>query len=243
MRLVLLYPPLLIALAAASGAAAANDFVVYSPSLVQGQNELETRAFYFQDGNGSKDDGEYEYNIAAGHTFTSWWKSEVYFVNVKRDTAAGETPKFDHYEFEQTFQLAPVGKYFVTPGFLLSYEPSTRSNTPDTVEYGPLFERQDGRFTQRLNLIWEREVGGGASGKPAFRNTYSLSYRWRPTLQPAMEVYLRYSDNNYHLGPMIYGELNTPYGGEIEYKVGAVFGVNRDTPNATWIARFEYEFF
>lgn len=230
----------LICIAALPLAAHANDYVIYSPQVVRGQNEVEARGFYYQDGNPALD-GRSEYDVSAAHSFTSWWKGEIYFIKGVRDPGAGNT--LVGYEFENTFQLAPQGKYFVTPGFLFSYEASTVSGAPDTVEFGPLVERTDGRVIQRLNLIWEREIGGGASGKPGFRTTYSAGYRYTALLQPTLEVYLRPTDDSYQAGPVLYGELYTGNGGEIEYNFGAVFGTNRTAPDTTWIARFEYEFF
>lgn len=219
---------------------AGNDYVIYSPRVVQGQSEVEARGFYNQDGNPAQD-GKSEYDLSAAHSFTSWWKAEIYFIKNARDPGAGG--HLSGYEFENTFQLASPGKYFVTPGFLFSYEAQTQTGVPNEIEYGPLFERQDGRVTQRLNLIFEREVGGGASGKTEFRTAYSLSYRYTARLQPALEVYLRPDDDSYQLGPVLYGELYTHGGSEIGYNLGAVFGANRAAPNVTWIARFEYEFF
>lgn len=220
--------------------AMANDFVIYSPKVAAGQNEFEARGFYYQDGNPGTD-GEFGYNVSAAHAFTSWWKPEIYFLNGEHEP--GGVTRLEGFEFENTFQLAPVGRFFVTPGFLFAYEASTVAGAPDKAEFGPLFERQDGRFIQRLNLIWEREIGGGASGKPGFRTTYSLTYRWRLPLQPTLEAYLRPSDDSYQVGPMVYGELYTSGGVEIEYQLGAVIGTNRAAPDTTWIGRFEYEFF
>lgn len=220
--------------------AQANDYVVYSPQVVQGQNEVETRAFYYQDGNPTLD-GESEYDVSVAHGFTSWWKGEIYFLKGKREPGNGN--KLQGYEFENTFQLAPQGEFFVTPGFLFSYEAQTQTGVPNEVEFGPLFERKDGRFTQKLNLIWEHQVGGGASGKPEFRTAYSLAWRYTAPLQPSLEVYLRPSDDAYQMGPVLDGEIYTGTGGELEYAFGAVFGMNRAAPNTTWIARLEYEFF
>lgn len=231
---------LLICAGALPLAAQANDYVVYSPDVVKGQSEVEARGYYYQ-GNNSALDGGSEYDFSAAHSFTSWWKAEIYFIRGKRE--AGGSNKLEGYEFENTFQLAPQGKFFVTPGFLFAYEANTQTGSPNAVEFGPLFERRDGRFTQRLNLIWEREVGGGASGKPEFRTAYSLGYRYTLPLQPSLEVYLRPSDDAYQLGPVLNGELYTSPGGEFEYALGAVFGANRAAPDVTWIARLEYEFF
>lgn len=240
MRHLRLKTILLLHVAALPLSAYANDYVIYSPRVVQGQNEIEARGFYYQDGNPALD-GQSEYDISAAHSFTGWWKGEIYFLKGARDPSAGS--KLVGYEFENTFQLAAEGKYLVTPGFLFSYEANTATGAPDTIEFGPLLERTDGRVTQRLNLIWEREIGGGASGKTGFRTTYSAGYRYTALLQPTLEVYLRTTDDSYQVGPVLHGELYTGDSGEIEYNLGAVFGTNHAAPDTTWIARFEYEFF
>lgn len=220
--------------------ALANDYVVYTPRVVQGQNEVEMRGFYDQDSSPRRG-GSSEYDLSFAHAFTSWWKPEIYLVRGVRSPGAGNN--LVGYEFENTLQLAPEGEFFVTPGFLLSYEANTRTGKPDNVEFGPLLERQDGRFTERLNLIWEHQVGGGASGKTGFRTAYSLSYRYTALLQPAVEIYLRPTDHSYQAGPLLDGEWKEPSGRELEYNIGAVFGANADAPSVTWLARLEYEFF
>lgn len=239
LRLGILATATLLVLAAPA-TASANDYVVYSPRVVQGQNEVEARGFYDQDSSPSRG-GSSEYDVSFAHAFTSWWKPEIYLLRGVRTPGSGN--HLAGYEFENTFQLAPEGEFPVTPGFLLSYEANTQTGKADVVEFGPLLERQDGRFTQRLNLIWERQVGGGASGKPGFRTAYSLSYRYTALLQPAVEIYLRPTDHSYQAGPLLDGEWTAPTGREIEYNIGAVFGANADAPSVTWLARVEYEFF
>jgi hypothetical protein len=135
-----------------------------------------------------------------------------------------------------------MGEYWIDPGFIVSYEHMKASGQPDTLEFGPLFGKKNGRVDQRLNLIWEKQIGGGASGKYEFRSAYSINYQVTSAFQPGIEAYYRPNDSASHLGPVIRGELRSLTGRELEYSVGVVFGVNSRAPNQTVVTRLEYEF-
>lgn len=231
----------ILALLAGAGAARADDFVVYSPKVVAGLNELEWRGFVNADPAPALG-GEYAYQASFAHAFTNWWKPEVYFLGIAHDP--GSAPRFTGFEFENTFQLAPTGEYWADPGLLVSYALDTRGGGHDTIEFGPLFEKQVGRFTHRLNLIWEKQVGAGAAGRYFFRAAYGVDYRLRAALRPGVEVYLRPGDDSYQAGPVLSGEWRLGNAGsEVDYHLGVVLGINRAAPDATFIARLEYDFF
>jgi hypothetical protein len=42
---------------------------------------------------------------------------------------------------------------------------------------------------------------------------------------------------------ILYGELRTDTGSELEYSIGVVYGTNPRAPDKTLLARLEYEFF
>lgn len=217
-----------------------NDYVVYSPYVVQGQSEIELRAATYLDSSVVLNhlNGQV---LSVAHSFTSWWKAEVYlgeYLQIPR-----EPSNLEAYEFENTFQLAPQGEYWADPGFLLSYEFNTHLSEANELEFGPLFEKQSGRFDQRLNLIWEREIGTGAARGYSFRTAYSLSYRISPLFAPGLEAYLQPNSNYYQLGPVVYGEYASGAGNELEYSAGVVFGMNAHAPDMTLMLRLEYEFF
>ncbi|GEP32138.1 hypothetical protein TPL01_32760 [Sulfuriferula plumbiphila] len=220
--------------------ARADDFIVYSPYVTKGQNEIELRGFTYRDGSADTN-GAGGYELAISHAFTSWWKPELYLGRFERNP--GATTHLVGYEFENTFQLASAGEFWADPGFLLSYESNKQHGTPDAVEFGPLFEKRSGRIDQRLNLIWEKQVGTGASGKYALRSAYSVNYRINVKFAPGLEAYYRPGDNAYQIGPFLSGELPATAGSEFEYSAGVVFGVNRGAPDQTFVARLEYEFF
>lgn len=222
-----------------------NDYVVYSPYVVQGQSEIEIRAARYSDSSLVLD-GLNGQVISVAHSFTDWWKTELYlgeYVRLPRQSS-----DLVAYEFENTFQLTPQGEYWADTGFLLSYEFSTHLGQANALEFGPLFEKRIGRFDQRLNLIWEREIGTGAARGYTFRSAYSLSYRVTPLFAPGIEAYFRPSDTSssnkiYQLGPVIYGEYASGTGNELEYSAGVVFGMNARAPDMTFLLRLEYEFF
>lgn len=218
----------------------ADDFVVYSPYVTKGQTELELRGYQMRDGDPSLG-GTRAYELSVSHAFTDWWRPEIYVGEYKREPGEGQQRVGN--EFENVFQLTPQGEYWADAGFLLSYESNVQPGKHNELEFGPLFAKRSGRFEQRLNLIWEKELGSGASRKFEFRSAYSLTYRIRPALAPGFEAYLRPSDNALQLGPVLTGELANAGGSELEYRFGVVFGVNAAAPNQTFLAQVEYEFY
>ncbi len=220
-----------------------NDFIVYSPGVVQGQSEVEVYGFNSQDGRSTLN-GASGYNISVAHTFTSWWKAEAYVGEFNR--APGGSTHPSGYELENTFQLTSPGEYWADLGFLASYAHSKQEGVPSAFEFGPLLEKLSGHIDQRLNLIFGKQVGAGANSSYALRSAYSLGYninKGLATYTPGFEVYLRPNDNAYQIGPVFSGEIRSHGGKELGYSFGAVFGINQGAPAKTLLARLEYEFF
>ncbi|HEX5339682.1 MAG TPA: hypothetical protein VFX47_02235, partial [Gammaproteobacteria bacterium] len=208
--------------------ARAGDYIVYSPYVVSGQSEFEFRGHRFQDSDASVS-GEYSYLVSAAHAFTNWWKPEIYFGEYEHP--AGGRQYLKAREFENTFQLTSAGEYWADVGLLAAYEYKVQDGNSNELEFGPLFEKRSGRYVQRLNLIWEKEIGSGASRNYEFRGAYSLSYQWRQTFAPGIEIYALPHDDAYQLGPVFYGELASARGTEFEYSAGLLAGVNKAAPD------------
>ena len=142
--------------------------------------------------------------------------------------------------------MTTPGEYWVDVGFIASYAYNKQPGLANSIEFGPLFEKLSGHIDQRLNLIWQRPIGSGDSGSNEFRSSYSISYNMdynKATFSPGIEAYYRPSDNANQLGPVLYGELRTDTGSELEYSIGDVFGLSQSAPKHTLLARIEYEFF
>jgi hypothetical protein len=227
----------------AGGAEADNDYIVYSPYITQGQSEVEMYGFAYQDARASLD-GTRGYNISVSHAVTSWWKPELYIGQFNRDPGQAMHPS--GYEFENNFQLTERGEYWADMGFQASYVFNKQPDLANRVEFGPLFEKWSGHVNQRLNLIWEKDLGGAASDKYVLRSAYSVSYKMnfdRSSVSPGLEYYNRPGDNAHQIGPVIYGELRSENGDEVEYSVGTVYGINQGAPTRTLLLRVGYEFF
>lgn len=229
-----------LGLLAAASRARADDLVVYSPYVTQGQSEFELRGIQQRDANPSLD-GARSAEVSVAHAFTSWWRPEIYLGEYER--APGQGQRLVGNEFENVFQLTPQGEYWADLGMVLSYGYSREPGVASTLEFGPLLEKRSGRIDQRLNLIWEKQVGGGADNKYALRAAYSFAYRVRRAFAPGFELYLRPVDNAYQVGPVLRGELVGTRGTELEYRFGVVFGVNAAAPSQTFLASLEYEFY
>lgn len=242
----ILAPIAVLAILLGFGARAAyadNDFIVYSPYVAQGQSEVEMYGFSSQDGR-SDFNGASGYNISVAHAVTSWWKPEVYIGEFNREPGATTHPS--GYEFENTFQLTTRGEYWADVGILASYAHNKQPGVLSSVEFGTLLEKWSGHINQRLNLILEKQVGAGASGTYALRSAYSVSYKMdfnKASFSPGIEAYFRPNDNSYQVGPVLYGEIRTDKGNELEYSLGVVHGINPGAPAKTLLARLEYEFF
>jgi len=232
---------LAIVAALGANAAMADDFIVYSPHVQATQSEIELRGYQYDDPRADYHGGSAA-ELSLAHTFTQWWKAELYLA--KYEKAPGEDGHLLGYEFENTFQLTPAGEYWADFGFLAAYEHNTRPGAPDTAEFGPLIEKDVGRFTHTLNLIWEKQLGAGAAGKYEFRYSYQGTYTVSSVFRPGIEAYGRPADHAYQAGPVIAGDWYIPgTTSELEYRFGVVLGLNAAAPHRTWLAQLEYEFF
>lgn len=230
----------LLGLLAVPGAARADDdFIVYSPYVTQGQSEIEFRGHQQFDADPALGD-ERAYLISVAHTFNDWWKPEIYVSSYEREPGAPN--RLQGYEFENTFQLTTQGEYWADLGFIASYGYDIEPHQPGVLEFGPLFEKHLGRVDQRLNFIWEKQLGSGAGRRYEFRGSYAASYQFDLKLALGLEAYYRPADDARQLGPSINGEFVTAKGDEFEYSVAYLFGLNKGAPNRTLALRLEYDF-
>ena len=227
-------------LAGAGSGADADDFIIYSPHVNQGQSEIELRGFQTSDARFALD-GRAASELSLAHAFTDWWKPEIYVAEYEK--SPGEHARLVGYELENTFQLTQPGQYWVDVGLLASLELPSVKGENNRLEFGPLLEKTVGRFDDRVNLIWEKEIGAGASRRYDFRFSYSGTYALSGPFQPGVEFYGRPADRAWQIGPIAHGEWHVPATtSNLEYRVGLLRGINAGAPRLTWVAQIEYEF-
>jgi hypothetical protein len=219
---------------------ALNEYNIYSPYVTEGQSEVEFRMAQDRDSSVLVD-GARGYTLSFAHAFTSWWQPEVYVGKYERDPRLAN--QLTGYEFENIFQLTPQGEYFADFGFLASYEYQSHLSSANAFEYGPLIEMHTGRIRQRLNIIYEKEVGRLREDNGVeYRGAYNVSFLWVPTFAPGIDLFARPQSDVYQAGPSVSGEWHIG-SSELEYDAGVVFKLGDKGPDTTLVMRLEYEFF
>ena len=226
---------------------------VYSPIVEKGELEIETTGMVDMDHRKSQD-GMQEYKNAIGYGVTDRWATELYGEYEKQmgEDAGGNAKlsrlKFTHLEWENRFQLAEQGQWWVDPGFYISYEMPLINKDPGKVETKLLLEKTLSQFTHTANIIIDKEVGGGSTFQAEGGFAWSSRYRLSKQFQPGVEYYaslgelrkhLSYKEQNHQIGPAFYGKL-----GHVKYDVGYLFGISDAAPmrEIKWIMEYEFRF-
>ena len=199
------------------------------------QSEIELRGFIASDDRLALD-GPAASELSLAYAFTDWWKPEIYVADYEKNH--GEHARLVGYELEDTFQFTQPGQYWVDVGLLASLELPSVKGGNNRLEFGLLPEKTVGRLDHRLNLIWEKEIGAGASRRYEFRYSYCGTYTLSGPFQPGVEFYGRPADRAYQIGPVLHGEWHVPATtANIEYRVGLLQGGNAAAPRRTWVAQ------
>lgn len=227
---------------------------VYSPIIEKGEVELETTGVYDIDHSKDKNAVQ-EYKNAIGYGVTDRWATELYgeFERQLQQDENGNTRlssiKFTHFEWENRYQLTEQGQYWLDAGLYFAYEIPVREKDPGKIEGKILLEKSTQDFTHTANIIFNKEVGGGAAEETTAGFAWSSRYRLSEYFQPGVEYWIDFGQINKHLpyneqthqvGPAFYGRI-TPH---IKYDVGYLFGISRAAPQGElkWVLEYEIRF-
>lgn len=227
----------------------ANEYKVYSPYVVPGENEVEARTYYQQDHRNPEVDQTQVDKLSIGRGITSYWDSEVY---AEFQGAGHHSLQFDSVEWENRFQLTPQNKYWADFGLLAEAEFPVRSGDPNNIRIGPLLQKQFGRLVGTADLFWDRQYGPHAAGGTDFSYAARLKWLLTPRFEPAVEFYGNtgeFTDSaplnrqRHEAGPALYGNLPLGAGTGLRYSAAVLFGATPAAADTTLVARLEYEFF
>ena len=224
------------------------DKKVFAPSAEQGEWELETKGVYDIDPKKDKNAiQEYRYDV--GYGVNSFWHTEL---ELEAETLPTEEEsitalKATHLEWENIFQLAPKGKYWVDPGIYLAYEAPIKNKQAGKFEGKILLEKDFQKISNILNISFNKEVGGGASLHPDGGVSWSTRYRLSRYLEPGFEYWNEFSPISHHItyqqqshqvGPCFYGRLF----GNVKYNIGYLFGISEAAPRGEvkWVLEYEF---
>lgn len=226
------------------GQANAYDYQVYSPHIVQGEREVELRAFTSR-GTDEQSGAEKGFKLAYGYAATKRWAMDVY-LEVEQEF--GESLKLEELEWENRFQLTPQGKYWLDVGLLNEIKIPRFGEDPYEVSIGPMFAKDFGCWTALLNVLAIRQFGTNAESGTGFEYRGRFEYRWKPTLSPFIEAYGEPANRfggpaRHQLGLGVTGQFHVSQGRNFRFGVTALAGVSGAAPDTTLVMRAEYEFY
>jgi hypothetical protein len=219
----------------------------------KGELEIEATGLYDLDHRKDKNAVQ-EYKNAVGYGVTDRWATELYgeYERQAEENDSGDSAlsrmKFTHIEWENRFQLAEQGQYWLDPGLYVAYEMPLHEKDPGKVETKLLLEKTFSRFTHTANIIVDKEVGGGSTLQTEGGFAWSSRYRLSEHFQPGFEYYaalgeirkhLPFQEQEHQLGPVFYGKF-----GPVKYDVGYLFGISDAAPQGEikWIMEYELRF-
>jgi hypothetical protein len=220
---------------------------IYSPTVEQGEYELELRAHRSLDSDASKDDQQ-KIKLEAGYGVSDKWFTAI---GGEMEKDSGGDLDYTSTYWENIIQLTEQGEYWVDVGVYLEYNVGSKAGSTDELEGKLLLEKCVGSFVHTANLVLVRNLGPGASNATNFEYAWRSKYFVSKALEVGVEIYgetgeighATPSDQQDHrLGPVISGELGHTGKGKWEYELGYLFGVSDAAPDGTIKLNLEYEF-
>ena len=220
---------------------------VYAPNAEQGEWELENTGVYDIDPAKNKNAVQ-EYHYAVGYGVNNFWHTELELEAETQPTDDAVTSfQATHMEWENIFQLADKGQYWVDPGIYLAYEAPLINKQVGQFEGKILLEKDIEKFTNILNISFNKEVGGGADTHTDGGISWSTKYRLSQYFEPGVEYWndfsaishqLDYNQQGHQVGPCFYGHLF----GHVNYDIGYLFGISDTSPRGEikWVLEYEF---
>ena len=234
---------MMTALALSSLAVAGPADKIYRPIVEKGETEFEFRGGHRDF---STDPSEYAYVFDVGYGVTDRWKAELvleYFgVN-------GNGGSLEAWEWENIIVLTEQGKHWVDVGLFAEYE-HTFAAGPDEIKIGPMFEKSIGNTISNLNLIFERQVGNGASNDIELDYSWQVKWTGNQHLEFGVQGFgglgeiSHLGDGDKHsIGPAIFGLRKLANGNKLGFDAAYLVGVNNEAPDRTFRFQIEYEMY
>lgn len=225
-------------------------FKVYYPYVEFGELEIEYRPSVTFDDDGAKDN-EQKHLLGIGYGVSEWWFTELY-AEWEREAGPGEGTVFEAFEWENRFQITNPGEHWADFGLLVEYVRKDSGSSSDKIELGFLFAKEFGKFDAAYNLVFEREIGSGASDDVELAQAFQLKYRLDPAFEPGVEVFSEFGaidnisgfdEQEHYIGPVAIGVLPLGVGGtKVKYNAGYLFGVSDEAADGVFKAIIELEF-
>lgn len=230
-------PAILLALLLPLPAAADGMVIdkIYHPYVQPLEQELEGRTS-LQDRQPGQPDDLGVYRLAYGRAFGERWFGEVYLVGQRSDEQSFE---ISAYELEAMRQLTEQGEYWADWAVLFELE---KQDGLDIWEFstGLLAEKEWGKWSGTANLFVSQEWGDEIEDELETAMGLQARYRYSPAIEPAIELYK--GDDTFALGPVLLGQIKLQGKQKLGWEAGAIFGLDRASPDMTLRFLLEFEF-
>jgi len=217
---------------------------VYSPIVEEGEVEADYLVDYSVDNNPAQ-------NRSARHQFeleyavTDRWLTAVYGDFRKRPQQGFA---YQGAKWENIYQLFEQGERWLDAGLYIEYFiPQSSLNTPDTLEFKLLLEKERGRMIHTANIVVKKELGIHAARNSSIGYAWRSRWRWQRSVEPAIELYGALGEignttplrrQQHQVGPVVLGKLHHGFG----YEIGYLFGLTPSTDQGMIKGVIGYEF-
>lgn len=208
---------------------------VYDPYVVQLETEIEVRALVQQDNAEELDDYQ-RYKIGIGRAIADRLLGEVYWVG---RATHDQGFQLEAFEGEIKWQLTEQGEFDYDWGMLFELERNTRDNIWEGSSE-VIMLREWPRWVATANVGVVYEWGEGIDNEWETRFSGQFKYRYKETLEPAIEVYL--GQNSQAIGPVVAGVYRLAPHKKIAWDSGVIFAFDSETPDVSFKVNVEYEY-
>jgi hypothetical protein len=237
----------ILALAAMSGSALA-DFKVQHPDAETGEFELEEIGSWGRSGN-PVTNNEQSFVHELGYGVNNWWHTELEF-ETDRPGGPGNHLKLDQLTWENRFQFTERGKYWLDLGFFWEYGHGMLQGMTDETKFGPILRKEIWGTENTVNLLFQKELGPGAAGRPNFVYAWETRFLTGWVVEPGFQAYGQpgpighfapISQQDHRIGPQIFGVVHDLGPGTLRFNGGILFGLTPAVPRQTLRWQLEYE--
>lgn len=221
---------------------------VYTPIVSYREWEFELRGG-MQDW-ARRDNGEQAMVASVGYGIAPRWFTEI---AAEYSRAPGESARVEELEWENVIQLTEHGRHWMDVGLFAEYAYNRLERT-NTVEIGPMLQKDVGRSQFNLNILLGRRLDTRLPGEDPIRTelSYAMQWRWHGAnalLQPGVQGFGSLGDTRHlrsqelNLGPALFGQSSLGGGRKFTYNAAVLAGLTQATPELTVRFQLEYEFF
>ena len=208
---------------------------IYHPYVQPLEQEFEFRTV-LQDEQPGRDDHMQLYRIGYGRSLTDRLFVEVYLIGERSDN---EGFQIEAYELEALWQLTEQGEFSADWGLLFELE---REKALNIWEFSTalLAEKEWGKWSSTANVNVTYEWGRDIENEIESSLGLQLRYRYSSGIEPGIEFYS--GEDTRALGPVLLGQIKLGGKRKLKWELGAIFGLDADSPNQTLRLLTEIEF-